>query len=396
MIKTQIKLFDNSLNYLLLTKSEVDNLKIDLNKLELKYSTNKIDVLHYRNYNSKKFGIDDLLLDNNFINLISIQSLSDGTDSVLDIVNRFKNTDIPIYFIGDICSEREIFSPNNNEKDNQIIDLISNTKNIKVLHHLINLNTKNFIFCRKLLFYGMINYIPTTVIYDYFYKYWNSIKKEYRIGYHLNRLYDGTRVRILNTIINSKIIENDKIFVSINQSQNNSEYYNKSYKKFIIKNNLIHSHDDIGVNGIWYICNFFNLSIKSDIELVYETNPTSPLNFKHKNLTEKSIKPIMLGKPTIYIDSTSHNFIKRLGFKTYDLLLSDNLLKIYNAKENIPNKNELDNLIPDFLNESIDKLLKMKKADYDKVLDACKSIAEYNKNLFYRIMYKETITNLLK
>jgi hypothetical protein len=390
-----INLYNNNFDYLILNKKEIDKLDLDYQSELLFYNTKKYKITHNRK--KEKIDLEQIELKNDCINVICLNSISNYNVNINNWVDKYADTEFNIYFIINEVSERQIFFPNNEIEDLSLIDKISKTKNIKVLHHLINLNNKNFIFCPKLLFYGMINHIPTSIVYDYFYKYFPTIKKEYRIGYHINRLYDEIRIDILNSLIEANITSNKKLLCTINKNQKNTQYYDKKYENFLVKNNMMHIHGNLVERNEWYLCNLFDLSVKSDIELIYETNGLITIDNFYKNLTEKSIKPIMLGKPVIYIDYNTHNFIKSFGFKTYDILLSNSLDKLYNSSNlDYPNSSDWrsKNLYSKIV-ETVEYILKMNETDYNSLLNECKLIAEYNKNLFHKIMYEETIVNLL-
>ena len=394
----KINLYNNKFDYLILNKKEIDNLDLDYDASVLSYGTKKCSIIHHINTNETLIDINNVELKLDYINVIALKSISHLNDNLEKWIDLHADTEFKIYLIVDNVSEREIFFPNSETKDLSLIDKISKTKNIKVLHHLINFSNKNFIFCPKLLFYGMINHVPSTILYDYFYKYFPTLKKEYRIGFHINRLYDGIRLNTINMLIDSNLAFNKNIFCTINENEKNSEFYDKKFDKFLIKNSMIHEHGRQSPHGEWYLSNFFDLSVKSDIELVYETNPATKIHEFYKNLTEKSIKPIMLGKPIIYIDKNSHNFIKKFGFKTYDILLNNDLNEIYNSSLEDEYNSSLDWRDKHFnkhLRRTISSILDMDETDYNILLNECKLIAEYNKNLFNKIMYEESIINLL-
>jgi hypothetical protein len=114
-----------------------------------------------------------------------------------------------------------------------------------------------------------------------------------------------------------------------------------------------------------------------------------PIDNHLKTMTEKSIKPLLLGKPFLSIEATTHQFFKKMGFKTYDLLMTDRLLHLFNSEPGLT-----EDLYIEF-NKCIEHILNMNESDYNELLENCKSVSEYNKKLINRLLYDETIINLL-
>ena len=146
--------------------------------------------------------------------------------------------------------------------------------------------------------------------------YFSIIKKKYRIGYHINRFNSFDRVFWLDALIRcgyEKI--NKTLFLTINKNQfdlkSNSEireqleqsYSSQIFDEIENKNNFgVHTFAPFYTED-WYLPNLFDFSLKSDIEIVYETNAFE-WDYK-KHLTEKTFKHLMLGKPFVCIEPTT-------------------------------------------------------------------------------------------
>jgi hypothetical protein len=392
-----IKFYNNRLDYIFISKDESENMVFDYELNEFEYQIDGVKVIQYKQ--TEEFDFENIDFDSEYLHIFILSSLKYGIEKIQYLVEKYGNTNVEIFIIADTCAERNIFHNNDDNNESIVINLISNTNNIKVIHHRLNFNNKNFIFFKKLPFLGLLYNCKSLNVYHYFSKYWANVQKPNKFGFHLNRIYNSNRLKFFKELIQTSIIENEKFYCTISETDKKSTLFEPAFNKFLYKNNdTIEFGDCKHDDKTWYFSNLFDLSIKSDIELIYETNAEEPTDSTIKTFTEKSMKMLWLGKPFISIDPNTHKFIQMMGFKTYDLLLSPNLLHLYNQPSEVnnnPNDWRVKSLNA-YLFETIQNILNMPDLEYTRLLDECKEVSEYNKSLVDKILYKETIVDLLK
>ena len=165
----------------------------------------------------------------------------------------------------------------------------------------------------------------------------------------------------------------------------------------------IKSNENYGVHTFqpfympdWYLPNLFDLSLKSDIEIVYETTTADDLELKH--LTEKTIKHLMLGKPIFFCEPVAYYILEHFGYKNYECLYTNELLKKYKEYDlfdESKNKIELHEYA-ELQTKNVEWLLNMPEKEWENILDECKEIAEHNYQIITKVLFEENIRDIIK
>lgn len=395
-MKKQIAIYNKKFDFTFLTKKEVDNIFLYDNgfiykdNLVTKYETDKFII---NQYSTDVFPEFELGVPN--IYYLSTYGNSNKQILLNYIFENYYNTEHDIWIVTDFAAEDWLFTREEHYED-IILEKIKQSKNLKLIHHQPNLEGDNLFFNRKIFFQNFIENAPSLALFSYFAKYFSMYKKEKRIGFHINKFVDFIRKELISDLVKSNIPEHEKFYLTINKTDsiNQISFIPKDkIEKFFIKNNLLTVHNEFFFKE-WYMPGLFELSAKSDIEIVYETH--SYLQKDKQNITEKTFKHLMLGKPFINADINSYNLVKKFGFKTYDILLSEDLKQIFNYKSNVRLNNHISDykLWKDHLLISIQNLLNMNQSDYDNILNECKEISAYNTNLMDKILFEENIQYL--
>jgi hypothetical protein len=142
--------------------------------------------------------------------------------------------------------------------------------------------------------------------------------------------------------------------------------------------------------------NLFDLSLKSDIEIVYETTTADNLELKH--LTEKTIKHLMLGKPIFFCEPIAYYILSYFGYKNYDSLYTKELLekyKEYDLFDDTKNQIFLQEYV-ELQTKNVEWLLNMSEKQWENILDECKEIAEHNYQIITKVLFEENIRDIIK
>ena len=402
----EIDLYNRNLDFTLFSKSEISEIK-------KKYSDDIIP-----NNLGQKFSVtiefDNTIINYNLTqeipvprkNVLFVWYFTDGDKTVLNaLLKEYANKkDYKIIIVAESYAEAWMFHIKLDE-EKQYKDRFLKSKNFFLIHFEPFFKQDRCFFSKKIALQNLLNVVPSVGVYHWMHPYFNSIKKQKRIGFHLNRLNQQSRYIFTKIMLYNDFYKNDKMFFTLNKNQinyKNDEIINiQSELGNDIFDNL--SNDSYGLHTFqpfylpdWYLPNLFDLSLKSDIEIVYETTSADELELKH--LTEKTIKHLMLGKPIFFCEPMSYCILSKYGYKNYDCLYSKELLekyKEYDVYDNTENGPNLQNYM-ELQTKNVKWLLEMPNKEWESILDECKEIAEYNYKIITNVLYEETIRELIK
>jgi len=114
---------------------------------------------------------------------------------------------------------------------------------------------------------------------------------------------------------------------------------------------------------------------KFDIHIVAETL----FNTEKVHLTEKIFKPIVMKQPFIlFAGPHSLRYLKKYGFKTFEHIWNEEYDDILDAQERLNQATKM-----------IKRINKLPKDKYNKILEQCKEIVEYNHNHFFSQKFED-------
>lgn len=365
----------------------------ELKKFEYDFTINGIDITVVR-----KFNDYTNLEDYNFIKGINIFVFSDDILSM--VTKKF------IQQLIDLGSEYQFIIVNKNVEDywihmesiydDSFIRHISNAGNIKVIWDAGLGNYKNFFFEPKVHIQNYYNngHFSSTVFLNGNDAFLQS-KKDKRIGIHFNKLQDRVRVFISEKL---KDYPHDKLFLTINKyCEFNEKHLNLrigNYESDMF-NPKIMGHP-LGPN--FYVEQFLTMTIKSEMEVVYETFTTSSELHSCVKWNEKTIKHLFLGKPFIHMDPVAHKLMDINGFLPYRSLYSDELWETYeNTDVNVLLKKNSLLSSPSYWYEkllnNIHWLLDMDETKWRERINEANRIGEINRKKSHDLIFN---TSLLK
>lgn len=404
----QLDLYNRNFDYTLLSKTDVSNLKNKYGEkffpasitdnIVLEYDIDDISVIQYFHKNLPIPNKDRML----------VYCFYDGNRTIIDKLfeEHSNNMDFKIVIVALSHAESWLFSYDEKleaEYKKKFLD----SKNFYLIHFQPLFKQERCFFLRKIELQNLLNFVPSVGAYYHMHPYFKSIKKNHRIGFHINRLNQYDRIYWLSKILDSGFHKNNKMFLTITKHQKdlNLEQIAEQISELHIKE--MFDMTSAGVGGIhtfsafynedWYLPNLFDLSLKSDIEIVYETNAFNTDVNKH--LTEKTLKHLMLGKPFICTEPTTYRLIEMYGFKNYDGLYSEDLKELYNSYTISENENYYPAVMlywKNIVEENIKRLMDMDEMEWENLMVECNEIAKHNHNVITDILFNENIKDIIK
>lgn len=402
----EIDLYNRNLDFTFFSKSEI-------NKIKEKYGDDIIP-----NHLGNEFGVtieyDDFRIKYNLSkeipkprkNVLLVWYFLDGDITILNaLFERYSNKkDYKIVVVAESYAEAWMFGIKP-EKEKLYKDKFLKASNFYLIHFEPFFKQDRCFFSKKIALQNLLNVVPSVGVYHWMHPYFNSIKKLKRVGFHLNRINQQSRFIFTKIMFKNKFFEHKNMFFTLNKNQidyNNAEIVNiQNQFGYDIFNKT--SNESYGVHTFqpfylpdWYLPNLFDLSLKSDIEIVYETTTSDDLELKH--LTEKTIKHLMLGKPIFFCEPIAYYILSYLGYKNYDCLYTDDLLKKYKEYDLFDeNKNKIDlEKYTDLQTKNIEWLLNMPEKQWESILEETKEIAENNYQIITKILFEENIRDIIK
>ena len=401
----QIDLYNRNFDYTFLSKNEVSNLYKKYGDTFFPASTTDSLVLQY--------DIDDLSIIQYFHKKLPVPNKDrilvycfyDGNKTIIDkLFEEYSNNmDYKIVIVTLSYAESYLFSFNEAieaEYKQKFLD----SKNFYLIHFQSFFKQERCFFLRKIELQNLLNFVPSVGAYYHMYPYFKSIKKNYRIGFHINRLNQYDRIYWLSKILNGGFHKNNKMLLTITKHQRdlNLEQIAEQISHLHIKEMFDMTSPGVGgihtfYNEDWYLPNLFDLSLKSDIEIVYETNAFNTDTNKH--LTEKTLKHLMLGKPFMCTEPTTYKLIEMYGFKNYEGLYSQDLKDLYNSYTISENENYYPAVMlywKNIVEENIKRLMDMNEIEWESLMIECSEIADYNHKVMTDILFNENIKDIIK
>lgn len=405
----QIDLYNRNFDYTFLSKSELIKFQKENNNVFFPYGTTEQTIIEYQidNLNVKHFLTKEIPVPNE--NSLLVFYFSDGAKDIIEILlDRYANKmEYTIVIVAVSYAEAFIFSVDDN-KEREYKRQFLEAKNFHLIHFEPYFEQERCYFSKKIALQNLLNFVPSVGVFHHMKPHFKNIKKDKRIGFHLNKINNWSRHAIFDILAEHFSDKKDKLLITVNKHKINknlnitTELVNKfgdnifdEYQNF---NYGVHTYEEF-YNEDWYLPNLFDCSLKSDMELVYETNAWEEDYRKH--LTEKTLKHLMLGKPFIHIEPVMYQIMEKYGFKNYDCLYNEDIIKLYKELNFFgegntnPEKYKESNFKEHFIN-MINRLVNMSDNEWSDLMIQCNEIAEYNYNLITEILFEENIRDLLK
>ena len=226
-------------------------------------------------------------------------------------------------------------------------------------------------------------------VFENFRPVWKKLgKKNYRMGYHTNKVTVRLRKFLFDTF-NS--IDSPHLFFT-----NTSKFYHTPFDSTI--SNGVTSNIN-GSKGLWYVKQFVDMTVESDMEVVYETSTMGgPFNYLYK-WTEKTIKLLMLGKPFIHTDPIAHILMSHFGMKPYESLYTKELWDYYNEFDISSIYHELKGLDVDrwftLLEENINWLLTLSDEEWERRIEEANRVADINQAHYTELVYNTSLLPII-
>ena len=259
---------------------------------------------------------------------------------------------------------------------------LSDMGNVKVIWDVAGVHYDNFYFEPKLTFH---NYYNNTAFPGYMFingsDIFHKLPKDYRIGIHLNKITDKGRDWLFNTYYG-----NDKknLYFTSKQHRKDNSFVNEVVPKY-----------EGGVTDNWYFDQFVELTIKSQMEVIYETFTTTAEHNWLLKWNEKTVKLLFLSKPFIHIDPVAHSLFKPNGLKPYRSLYTDELWDMYENYDStiLLNLNRSENNMwwSEALERNIEWLLNMDTMEWEFRIREANRIAKENREIIDGYIFNQSL-----
>lgn len=380
------------------TKDEIDKFNLDCDSEEdrnfkindIEYIWKFINENEFRNLNFKfEDGCNIVVIhernfdDNSFESFINYLSSTKGTEKKIFLVFTKETEDYWVSY--------------NHRHDENFLKKIDEIGNVKVIWDVPYFKLNNFIFSPKVQIqsYFSNSKFNGDAYYwgrDVFLKY----PKDFRVGLHINKIWGPIRYYLVQKLKNYK---NENFFYTINSNCP----YNKhtdfgdlnsftNFKSSIYTSKLMRTWEN-GFYNNWYTSQFFEMGIKSHMEIVYETFPYFNEHLWLVKWNEKTIKQLYLGKPFIHADPISHKLMYENEMIPYRSLYTNELWEIYDNWD-IHKKNDYDfieNLI-----QNINWLCNMEENEWLERINDAMIISEINKNKVDKLIFETSLIDVIK
>lgn len=396
----KIKLYQNDIEPYFWTKDEIKDIseicpfftqEKTYKPYELNFEWKGYNVTIARNYDNnfkdKNF---------NFIEGINIIVISHYIKFWLDIdtITEFTNMGDEYKFIIINKNIEDYWISNDTRIDDTILKAFSKKNNVKIIWDSVYGNYNNFYFEPKV---HIQNYYNNGHFLSSLFFNGNEIfhdsKNKKRIGIHFNKLADKTRIKVSEEL--GKINHND-LFYTVNKdcfyNKNNFDDDIGNYKSSTFHSNLMNS----SLPNDFYVDQFVNLTIKSEIEIIYETFTTDSSLLSCVKWNEKTIKHLLLGKPFIHMDPYAHKLMVINGYTPYKPLFTDELWDMYENSNinNILSPSRTTYWVP-VLIDNIKWLLSLDENEWNERLKESHIIAENNVKVTHDLIFNTSLFNYI-
>lgn len=392
----RIKIYQNDRETYFWTVDEINDIlllcpEFNLEKTYEPYELN----FEWKNHNvtiARNYDEDFKNKNFNFIKGVNVIVISGHLDFWLDIktITNIINVDEEYKFVIINKNIEDYWISYETRTNDEILKTFSTKNNVKVIWDSVYGKYANFYFEPKVHiqnYYNNIHFLGS-LFFNGNKIYHDSIDKK-RIGVHFNKLADDTR-RNVSKELNS--INDDNLFFTINKDC----HYNKNdvgnYQSDMFQTNLKNK----SIPFDFYVDQFVNLTIKSEIEIIYETFTTDSRLLSCVKWNEKTIKHLFLGKPFIHMDPYAHKLMSINGYTPYKPLFTEELWDIYENSDinNILLPDRKTYWIPALI-KNIKWLLSLDEYEWNRRLNESHIIAKNNIKVTHNLIFDTSLFNYI-
>lgn len=246
-------------------------------------------------------------------------------------------------------------------------------------------------------------YIANKILFQHFHcnEIFKNIKKPHRLDLSIRNFFDKEeRMELFCSLVDSKhsnihLRLNDFYLDRMQKMYELAEEYKdidklRRYKSHLqildnLENNIEKTHPLVAGQHVHIgATKLYEVTFSSDIQILFESNTNEFYIGNEKawcNITEKTIDNLLVEKPFIICSKVTYDFLKEMGFGTYENEFNINYYHIFSDKKSI---------IPKLKNEIL-RIADMEDIQYQTMLDKCKLVAEKNREKCLEYINKNTI-----
>jgi len=284
--------------------------------------------------------------------------------------------------------------------DRTVIETFDKFANIRLIWDSPFYTSKSLIFSPKITLHSYFNNVKARI--EAFYwgrNVFDSIVKKHRIGLHINKISEIVRIHLSKSFYENT--NKDLFFTSsrdcppnLKNFDNQTNHYaylaNYNSPQFDMKIRKLY---DNGVRDNWYTLQFLEQTIKSSIEIVYESWTHTVIDSFNIKLTEKTLKHLYLGKPFIHADPYAHQVLKMNGIIPYKPLYTPELWDFY---ENWDVNKKPDYSYLELLEQNVNWLLDLPDHLFNNILQECTHITSENRDYVDKTLFHTTLIDIIK
>lgn len=246
-------------------------------------------------------------------------------------------------------------------------------------------------------------YIANKILFQHFHcnEIFKNIKKPHRLDLSIRNFFDKQeRMELFCSLVDSKhsnihLRLNDFYLDRMKKMYELAEEYKdidklRRYKSQLqildnLENNIEKTHPLVAGQHVHIgATKLYEVTFSSDIQILFESNTNEFYIGNEKawcNITEKTIDNLLVEKPFIICSKVTYDFLKEMGFGTYENEFNIDYNDIFSDKKSI---------IPKLKNEIL-RIADMEDIQYQAMLDKCKLVAEKNREKCLEHINKNTI-----
>lgn len=246
-------------------------------------------------------------------------------------------------------------------------------------------------------------YIANKILFQHFHcnEIFKNIKKPHRLDLSIRNFFDKQeRMELFCSLVDSKhsnihLRLNDFYLDRMKKMYELAEEYKdidklRRYKSQLqildnLENNIEKTHPLVAGQHVHIgATKLYEVTFSSDIQILFESNTNEFYIGNEKawcNITEKTIDNLLVEKPFIICSKVTYDFLKEMGFGTYENEFKIDYNDIFSDKKSI---------IPKLKNEIL-RIADMEDIQYQAMLDKCKLVAEKNREKCLEHINKNTI-----
>lgn len=246
-------------------------------------------------------------------------------------------------------------------------------------------------------------YIANKILFQHFHcnEIFKNIKKPHRLDLSIRNFFDKEeRMELFCSLVDSKhsnihLRLNDFYLDRMKKMYELAEEYKdidklRRYKSQLqildnLENNIEKTHPLVAGQHVHIgATKLYEVTFSSDIQILFESNTNEFYIGNEKawcNITEKTIDNLLVEKPFIICSKVTYDFLKEMGFGTYENEFKIDYNDIFSDKKSI---------IPKLKNEIL-RIADMEDIQYQAMLDKCKLVAEKNREKCLEYINKNTI-----